>query len=176
MVEMASLRISSRPDPYTSVLVLNIGGARGHRCPDDHWVYVARSEAGFHRVGFYSNVDASFLPASARDRQDRVGIYVEFAYPGGQKPTSAEIGNLRTAVVEELQAWSWLKDPEVVDVSWIDVAYTWSWPRSKWREESLALLESHDIHQVGRYAEWRFQGIARSIRDGLVAGAALGRG
>jgi protoporphyrinogen oxidase len=176
MAELAGLHVASRPDPYTSVLVLNIGGVRGHRCPDDHWVYVVRSEAGFHRVGFYSNVDPLFLPLSARARQDRVAIYVEFARPGSQRPTDEEIGQLRTGVVEELQAWGWLGEAEVVDPTWIDVAYTWSWPGSRWREEALVLLDGHDIHQVGRYAEWRFQGIAQSIRDGLAAGAALGRG
>jgi protoporphyrinogen oxidase len=175
VMELSGLRVASRPDPYTSVLVLNIGGVRGHRCPDDHWVYVVGSEAGFHRVGFYSNVDTLFLPASVRDRQDRVAIYVEFAHPGGQKPSTEETGKLRGSVVEELQAWGWLREAEVVDPTWIDVAYTWSWPGSRWRQEALALLEAHDIHQVGRYAEWRFQGIAQSIRDGLAAGAALGR-
>jgi protoporphyrinogen oxidase len=175
MIELAHLPIASRPDPYTSVLVLNIGAVRGHLCPDDHWVYVGKSEAGFHRVGFYSNVDELFVPATARQRQDRVGIYVEFAYPGGQKPTDTEIGKLASSTLEELQAWGWLNQEEVVDATWIEVAYTWSWPRSAWREESLSLLERHDIHQVGRYAEWRFQGIARSIRDGLAAGAALAR-
>jgi len=173
MMDLGGLRASSRPDPYTSVLVLNIGGVRGLRCPDDHWVYVARSEAGFHRVGFYSNVDELFLPASAQERRDRVGIYVEFAYPGGQKPTEADIARLRAATVEELQAWGWVEEEEVIDATWIEVAYTWSWPGSRWREESLALLEAHDIHQVGRYAGWRFQGIAQSIRDGLATGAAL---
>ena len=60
-----------------------------------------------------------------------------------------------------------------MDLTWIDVAYTWSWPGSKWRQEALRVLEEHDIHQVGRYGRWVFQGIADSIRDGFVVGGAL---
>ena len=32
-----------KPDPHTSVAVLNIGAARGPLCPDDHWLYVPES-------------------------------------------------------------------------------------------------------------------------------------
>jgi hypothetical protein len=78
-------------------------------------------------------------------------------------------------VVGELQEWEWIQDLEVVDPTWIDVGYTWSWPGSKWREKALQTLEAQDICQVGRFARWVFQGIADSIRDGLLAGAALTR-
>jgi protoporphyrinogen oxidase len=57
---MTGLEMDEPADPYTSVLVLNIGAVRGPRCPTDHWLYHPHSEAGFHRVGFYSNVDSSF--------------------------------------------------------------------------------------------------------------------
>jgi hypothetical protein len=35
------------------------------------------------------------------------------------------------------------------------------------------MLEDKGIYQIGRYGRWRFQGIADSIRDGLVAGSSL---
>ena len=60
---MAGLRVDAPPDPHTSVLVLNIGALRGPACPDQHWIYVPDSRSGFHRIGFYSNVDVGFLPA-----------------------------------------------------------------------------------------------------------------
>ena len=41
------------------------------------------------------------------------------------------------------------------------------------RRKALDRLDAHDIVMVGRYARWIFQGIADSIRDGLMAGAAL---
>ncbi len=169
VMEMTGLEVDEPADPATSVLVVNIGAQKGPKCPSEHWLYIPRSRAGFHRVGFYSNVDPSFLPASARGRQDRVSIYVEKAYREGEKPSEPEIESLCRAVVAELQEWGWIGEAEVVDPTWIDVAYTWSWPGSKWRQKALKKLEEHGIYQVGRYARWVFQGIADSIKDGLMA-------
>jgi protoporphyrinogen oxidase len=54
MIEMTGLKLPEEADPYTSVLVLNIGGVRGAQCPPDHWLYLPGSRAGFHWVRFYS--------------------------------------------------------------------------------------------------------------------------
>lgn len=170
---MTGLEGGVPPDPYTSVLVLNIGAVRGSRCPADHWLYNPDAQAGFHRVGFYSNVDVSFLPQSAQAANDRVSIYVERAYRGGEQPTDQEIKIYAEAVVKELQSWEFIGEVEVVDPTWIDVAYTWSWPGSSWRAKALKRLEEYNIFQVGRYGRWNFQGIADSIRDGFIVGGAL---
>lgn len=164
------------PDPYTSVLVLNVGAERGPACPDDHWVYVPRSRAGFHRVGFYSNVDPAFLPVSARAAAARVSLYVERAWPGETRPDGGEVPRYAAAVTRELQDWGWIGAVEVADPTWIDVAYTWRWPGSRWRDDALRVLGAHGVQQVGRYGRWTFQGIADSIRDGLAVGAALRAG
>lgn len=173
MMEMADLTVEAKADPYTSVLVLNIGAVRGEQCPDDHWLYNPDAKSGFHRVGFYSNIDRSFMPKSARERNEGVSIYIERAYVGGQKPTANEIDDYARAVVKELQAWNYIKDAEVVDPTWIDVAYTWSYPGSRWKPQALKKLEEHGIYQVGRYGRWIFQGIADSIRDGFFAGSSF---
>jgi protoporphyrinogen oxidase len=47
----------------------------GEDFPDHHWLYIPDSAAGFHRIGFYSNVDGSFVPGD-EDRSERVSIYV----------------------------------------------------------------------------------------------------
>ena len=85
MMEMTGLTVDDPPNPYTSVLVLNIGAVRGPKCPDDHWLYNPDAKSRFHRVGFYSNVDRSFMPKSAQAQQNRLSIYVERAYVGGSK-------------------------------------------------------------------------------------------
>jgi hypothetical protein len=72
-----------------------------------------------------------------------------------------------------LQAWEFIGEAEVVDPTWIEVAYTWTWPGSHWRAKALRCLEEHGIFPVGRYGRWIFQGIADSIRDGFFTGAAL---
>lgn len=173
IMEMTGLDVGERPDPATSVLVVNIGAVKGPNCPEEHWLYIPRSKAGFHRVGFYSNVDCSFLPASRRERRDAVSIYVEKAYREGERPSQAELEHLSWDIVREPQDWGWIKEAEVVDPTWIDVAYTWSWPGSKWREKAMKALEEYGIYQVGRYARWVFQGIADSIKDGFLAGSAV---
>jgi protoporphyrinogen oxidase len=173
VVEMAGLSTAATPDPFTSVLVVNLGGTKGDACPDDHWLYLPHSEGGFHRVGFYSNVDASFLPASARDAGDRVSMYVERSFRGGERPSDAAIEHYCVKVVEELRDWGFIERAEAVHPTWIDVAYTWSWPGSRWAAEALRILEDNGVYQLGRYGRWRFQGIADSIRDGFVAGSSF---
>ena len=173
MMELTGLVGEAVPDPYTSVLVLNIGAVRGAACPEDQWLYNPDAASGFHRVGFYSNVDRSFLPQSAQATGDRVSIYVERAYVGGNKPTEAEIARYAEAVVKELQDWNYIGTTEVVDPTWIDVAYTWALPGSRWRQQAMRTLEAEGIYPIGRYARWVFQGIADSIRDGFYAGASL---
>lgn len=174
-IELTGLEVDETPDPYTSVLVVNIGAVKGPRCPTEHWLYIPKSSAGFHRVGFYSNVDRSFLPISGRGVNNRVSIYVEKAYPGGMQPNKEEINWLSQKIIAELQEWGWIQDVEVIDPTWIDVAYTWSWPRSTWRKKSIELLQRHGIYQIGRYGRWTFQGIADSFAEGFIAGSSFVR-
>lgn len=172
-VALAAMRHEPTPDPFTSVMVWNVGARRGPKCPDEHWVYLPRSESGAHRVGFYSNVDESFLPASARGRGDRVAAYVERAYRGGELPSAATLERDRASVLDELQSIGWIGEMDVIDATWIDVAYTWSRPGSTWVASARSALAARGVHTVGRYATWTFQGIADSVRDGLRSGAEL---
>jgi protoporphyrinogen oxidase len=177
MLAMTGLDAGREPDPHTSVLVVNIGARRGPRCPDVHWAYLPRSNGGFHRVGFYSNVDEDFLPPAVRGRGSHVAAYVERAFRAGRRPSRPECEELAAAFCAELEDWGWIESPEVVDPTWIEVAYTWRRPGSTWREDGIAALAEHDIRQVGRYATWaesvREQSLARSIGDGLKAGAGV---
>jgi protoporphyrinogen oxidase len=170
MIKMCDLSTNAKADPHTSVLVLNIGAVKGKACPDDHWLYIPSSESGFHRVGFYSNVADTFLPAFSRATNDKVSVYIERAYLAGQKPQANEVEAYSAQVVKELQEWGFIEKAEVVHPTWVDVAYTWSWPNSSWTQEAIKTLEKHSIYQIGRYGRWIFQGIADSIRDGFIAG------
>jgi hypothetical protein len=76
-------------------------------------------------------------------------------------------------LVRELQDWGYIAEVDVLDHTWVNTAYTWSWPGSTWRDKALAALEAQGIFQVGRYGRWVFQGIADSIRDGFIVGSAL---
>jgi protoporphyrinogen oxidase len=161
---LAQVAVTTPADPYTSVLVANVGACRGPKCPDAHWVYMPRTASGFHRVGFYSNVADSFLPAGA---SDRVALYAERTYRGGDRPASGAESAALGAAIAELQAIGYIGAVDVVDGSWIDVAYTWRRPGSTWVEDGCRALHAVGIEPVGRYAQWRFQGIADSVRDGF---------
>lgn len=141
--------------PYTSCQVLNIGAVRGPECPADHWVYVPYCKSGFHRVGFYSNVDKKMAP------EDKVSIYVEKTQ---QSTVPAHI--YKDNVIKELQYWGWIKDVETVDMNEIKVAYTWLFPDSQ-REMLLLKVKALGIKSIGRYGRWKFQGISESIKEGL---------
>jgi len=162
-----------QPDPGTSVLVLNVAGKKGKQTPAHHWLYIPESKAGFHRVGFYSNVDAHFLPKSKRLDSQYVSMYIEKAYPETTKWKDLDLESLKLQIITELQEWGWLETVEVSDFTWIDVAYTWSWPKSQWRSHAIQQLQKFNIFPIGRHGRWNFQGIADSIRDGLMAGAAV---
>ncbi len=156
-------------DPYTSVLVVNIGAERGPRCPDAQWVYVPVSASGFHRVGFYSNVDRCFLPAG-RGGRARVALYVERAYPAGARPSADAESAYVAAALAELREIGYIGEIDVVDATWIEVAYTWCRPDSTWVADACRRLVKRSVHPIGRYGRWRFQGIADSVRDGLALG------
>jgi len=172
MLGLTGITVGAPADPWTSVLVLNIAARRGRLCPDVHWCYLPGSKAGFHRVGFYSNVERSFLPRAQRAAGDTVSLYVERAFPGGERPAPDQCEAYISATLAELRDWGFIGETLIVDPSWIEIAYTWSWPGSSWRSQALAALDSAGIHQVGRFAAWKFQGIAGSMRDGLQAGRA----
>ncbi len=171
-IAAAGLVVDDVPDPHTSVLVLNLGGERGPTCPDVHWQYEPDSSSGFHRIGFYSNVEPDFLPAGSRNGS-HVSLYVERAFPGGGRDDPVDIEDYTGAVIDELQGRGYLGRVEAVHPSWVDVAYTWRSPGSHWREQALRALADAGIEQVGRYARWHFQGIADSLRDGVSAGRAV---
>ncbi len=170
MLYLTGVRIDDAPGPATAVLVANLGGLRGPHCPDEHWIYVPRSRSGFHRIGFYSNVDAGFLPAGA---DGRVSLYVERGFRQGQRPSEAGTAAYIRQVADELREWGFLSSVEVCGVNWVETAYTWTMPGSRWRETAIARLHELGIHMTGRYGKWRFQGIADSLRDGLLAGGLL---
>lgn len=171
IADMADISTNSRRNPYVSVMVVNIGAIKGNQCPDQHWLYLPESDGDFHRIGFYSNVDSSFVPDES---SERVSIYAEKAFEGGNRPSGKEISELSDSIVKQLQDWDWIQDTEVVDPTWIDVAYTWEWPESNWAEDVSDALAKKDIYTAGRYATWasghQTQGIVGSLKQGLEVG------
>lgn len=170
IVKVAGISVKEKMSPYTSVLVVNVGGRKGHNCPKEHWLYIPKSKSGFYRIGFYSNVSQNFLPKSVRSSDNYVSLYIEKSFVGGRSVSEEEIRRLCQLIIEEIVSWGFLKYPEVIDHNWIEVAYTWQWSNDKWRKNTIELLEKNQIFPLGRYAEWRFKGMIDSIEDGFRRG------
>lgn len=176
-VEMAGLSERVGPaDPYTSVLVLNLGVT----LPDTplarngyHWLYIPDSSSGFHRVGYYSNVDPLFLPSGSRGDPGRGSLYIETAFPGGERPSADATRVLVSAIIEELQQNGLIEKVEAADPTWVDVAYTWRRPGSDWVARASSVCRDFGIETAGRYGRWSFQGIAASLKEGLLLGSVL---
>jgi protoporphyrinogen oxidase len=173
-LRLASVTCEAEADPWTSVLVMNIGGARGPRCPRHHWIYVPDSASGLHRVGFYGNVDPDFLPAAV-DGRERVSMYVEHAFPGGGRPPVDVLQQCCAAMAAELQAWGFIADIEVLDATWVETAYTWVRPGSAWRAQATARLQERRIFPAGRFGMWENCGIADSMRNASLVGTIVRR-
>jgi protoporphyrinogen oxidase len=172
-VKMAGLesRVGS-PDPHTSVLVINLGVT----LPDTpearhgyHWLYTPDSCSGFHRIGYYSNVDPLFLPKNSRRETNRGSLYVETAFCEGH----ATPKDFVDSVVAELKQHELIEHVEVCDPTWIDRAYTWRLPGSDWVERATRACEDCGIIPAGRYGRWNFQGVAGSLKEGLLLGSVL---
>ena len=171
MMELCGIECRQPPDPATAVLVVNIGAVKGVKCPPYHWVYLPLSQSGMHRVGFYSQVDRSFLPYRYRHRDELVSLYAEKSYPGDARPSPEAMATACTAIVEELMDWGFIEKVLVVDSTYTDPAYTWSRVGSSWAEEAMTELAQHEIYQIGRYGRWHFQGMMESLEQGLSAAA-----
>ena len=171
MIKLTGLKIHSdnkgriTQPPSTQVVVVNIGGTKGNSLPDGHWYYFPDQFIPFHRVGVYSNVDSLFVPNGDTDKY--VSFYVEAAPVGGA--TEEYVKNLKLCALEELKRMEWLKEELVVKVDVIEPAYTWDYPMNNWVSTAKQRLENFGVHQLGRYANWKFQGIAESIEEGFSA-------
>lgn len=171
MVKLTGLKISGNATdratepPSTPVFVLNIGGVRGDELPDGHWYYIVDQFLPFHRIGVYSNVDSLFVPY--RDTEKYVSFYVETTPVGIPSHTHSEA--LKESALNELRRMRWLKEELVVKADIIEPAYTWDYPANNWVSQAKQRLGSFGVHQLGRYANWKFQGIAESIREGFSA-------
>ncbi len=167
MARLTGMSTIEREDPAVSVVVVNIGATRGRRCPRQHWIYVPESKSGFHRIGFYSNINARFLPYSVSELDSHVSLYVETSFESGSASALTFDPN---PIVQELIDWEFIDQVEALDVSYVNVGYTWSWPQSQWRQICISKLKECGIIQCGRYGRWQFQGIVESLSEGLTIG------
>ena len=78
-------------------------------------------------------------------------------------------------IIEELRQAGLVDKVEAVDPTWIDVAYTWRRPGSDWVLRAIRTCQEYGVEPAGRYGRWSFQGIAASLKEGLLLGSVLRR-
>jgi protoporphyrinogen oxidase len=140
------------------VLVFNFGFDKKARA-DAHWVYVARADVPFYRVGFYDVIVDG----------PRAALYVEIGLP---QAGHIDITALREHTLMGLRTLGFISDHVVVSEHHVvmDPAYVHLTPHSlRTTDEALATLRTHDIHSIGRYGAWTYC----SIEDNLLAARAL---
>ena len=146
--------------PYSSVFVLNIGAEKGRNFPSEHWLYIPFCKAGFHRITFYSNIDATKAP------EGKANLAVEIAFGSEYDYEDLDVEYIEKCVIEELQSWGFIGDVIVTDPSWVRCAYTWLFNKED-RINALQWLEDRGIKSIGRYGNWVFTGITNSIEQGF---------
>jgi hypothetical protein len=76
-------------------------------------------------------------------------------------------------IIAELQQSGLIDKVEAVDPTWVDVAYTWRRPSSDWVSRATAACQECGVEPAGRFGRWSFQGIAASLKEGLLLGSVL---
>ena len=135
--------------PFVSVKVFNVVGKKGYNFPEEQWLYIPYGR--FYRVGFYNNAFSNF------SREGTAVAYVE----------STDMDLTPDEVAHKLKEWKWLQYTNVIDTKEIPIAYTYVLPSTPDIQYYLNLLSAQNIHSIGRYGKWRFQGMSECINDGL---------
>ncbi len=155
---MCGFDVDSAAFTANRVLVFNFGFDKKARA-DAHWIYVARADVPFYRVGFYDVIVDG----------PRASLYVEIGLP---QAGDIDIASLREQTLAGLRTLGFISDHVVVSEHHVvmDPAYVHLTPHSlRATSEALAMLRAHNIHSIGRYGAWTYC----SIEDNLLAARAL---
>ena len=164
-----ALDVAAEAFSWNRVLVFNLGFDRKGR-DDVHWLYVARADIPFYRVGFYDVIAGG----------DRMSLYLEVGLPSSGK---VDVEGLRTSCLDGLVRLGILTDQRLVSSHHVlmDPAYVHLTPAGMaTTTTALMQLEGHGVHSVGRYGAWTYCSIednlrqARALVDGPLRQAVIG--
>lgn len=146
---------------WNRVLVFNLGfDAKGR--DDVHWLYVARRDLPFYRVGFYDVITGG----------DRMSLYVEVGLPRGGV---VDIAATQARVLAGLRELGVVTTQHLVTSHHVvmDPAYVHLTPAGmEATTTALQALRARDVHSVGRYGAWTYC----AIEDNLLQARALVEG
>ena len=139
---------------YNRVLVFNLGFDQKARA-DAHWIYVARADVPFYRIGFYDVIVGG----------PRASLYVEIGLP---QSGPVDVEALRTATLAGLRTLGIIDAQRLVSAHHVimDPAYVHLTPQAMTTTARvLRELATNNVHSIGRYGAWTYC----SIEDNLIA-------
>lgn len=154
LLALCGLHADERAFSWNRVLVLNLGFDAKARA-DAHWIYVARADVPFYRVGFYDVIVDG----------PRASLYVEIGLP---QTGAVDVDALREQTLAGLRALGILDTQQLISSHHVimDPAYVHLTPLAlTTTAQALSTLASRDVHSIGRYGAWTYC----SIEDNLIA-------
>jgi len=144
---------------HNSLICVNIGVDRP-RISDKHWLYFPESEYVFNRISFPMNFSGETAP------RGRSSILVEVTYRG----TRPNLEETKIKVREGLIAAGILSEDDKIDVfDALDFKYAYVINDLDHRRNVAIIhdyLRGNRIHPMGRFGEWGYLNMDRSILSG----------
>jgi len=158
LLALCGLEVDAAAFSWNRVLVFNLGFAEKARA-DAHWIYVARADVPFYRVGFYDVIVDG----------PRASLYVEIGLP---QTGDVDVAALLERTLAGLRSLGIIDTQPLISTHHVimDPAYVHLTPRAlTTTTAALATLAARDVHSIGRYGAWTYC----SIEDNLIAARAL---
>lgn len=159
--------MSDFDDKFASnkVLVFNLGFDKPTDC-SMHWAYFPQRDISFYRVGFYNNIfDAT-----------RMSLYVEIGLSADQSCTADDVARLLEKVMSDLRKVGVVKEQSLIDWHHVimDPAYVHiTKDGAVAATEARKLLQTYNVHSLGRYGGWTYCSIEDNIKESRAAARAL---
>jgi len=155
---------------FNSLVCVNIGVKRS-RISDKHWVYFPEKKFIFNRISFPMNFSEFTTP------RNRSSILVEVTH---RKNTELNIDEIKQDVMEGLITTKILEENdelEVCDISHFKYAYVIYDLNHKKNVGTIhTFLRKNNIIPIGRYGEWEYLNMDKSIMSGRKATTELNEG
>lgn len=146
---------------YISVMYFNIGFKEKppHK---KHWLYFPNPKYKFYRVGFYNNISRKLAPPNT------TSVYIEMSYHG---KLGISFDNILKTTIGQLEKLKLVPEDSTIiamEIGEIKYAYVlFTRKNNKAKNIINRFLEKNKIQTLGRYANWEYSSMEKSIRDAL---------
>ncbi len=155
-----SIQDTTRDLEYISVLCVNVGVHRPNITPK-HWIYFPEPEFLFHRIFVQGNASPHVCP------NDCFSYTAEITYNSKKKVNQTTAGE---QTIQGLAAAGLLRSDDPIDViDLIDIPVGYVVPTHDRKKIVSRIREwygRHDIHLLGRFAEWEYYNMDHALDAG----------